>query len=289
MKKLIGVLVLSCIFMMGTLTSCLNTSTQKSSTESVEEKQKIVVATSASPAPFVYTNSDGKIVGYDIEVLEEIFSRLPQYDIEFQKTEFSSIFAGLDSGRFQIGCNHLGFNTERAKKYIFTDEMCFSKRALLVRSDNTDIKSINDIDGHSTEVTATSFNADWFEKYNRSHSSNQVVLQYVDEDHALQDVSDGKIDFEFFTKISMQQQIKDIGLKNLKLIDVPKEEFSEGGGTFFVVPKGQEKLVREMDEAFEAALTDGSILKISKKYFEGDDYTPTLEDIKSEKEKQKKS
>lgn len=42
-----------------------------------------------------------------------------------------------------------------------------------------------------------------------------------------------------------------------------------------------------MDEAFEAALADGTILKISKKYFNGEDYTPTLEDIKAEKEKQK--
>lgn len=112
-------------------------------------------------------------------------------------------------------------------------------------------------------------------------------MQYVDTDNTVQDVSDGKIDFDFFTKISLEQQIKDRGLKNLKLIDIPKEEFSEGGATFFVVPKGQEELAKQMDDAFEAALTDGTILKISKKYFNGEDYTPTLEDIKVEKENQK--
>lgn len=286
MKKLIGLVIIG-LLLMEILTACGSLSTQKTSTKDTKEKQKIVAATSAAPAPFIYMDNNSKIIGYDVEVLEEIFKRLPQYELEIQKTEFASIFAGLDSGRFQVGVNHLGFNIERAKKYIFTDEMCFSKRAILVRNDNTDIKSINDMGGHSTEVTPTSFNADWFDKYNKSHSEKPIVLQNVEEDHSVQDVSDGKIDFEFFTKITMEQQIKDMGLKNLKVIDIPKEEFSEGGANFFIVPKGQEQLAKDMNEAFEAALADGTILKISKKYFYGDDYTPTLEDIKVEKEKQK--
>ncbi|AGF55173.1 polar amino acid transport system substrate-binding protein [Clostridium saccharoperbutylacetonicum] len=286
LKKLI-LLLLTCVTTIGVLVACGNSSVQKSSTEIVKEKQKIVAATSASPAPFITTDSNGKVIGYDTEVLEEIFRRLPQYELEIQKTEFASIFAGLDSGRFQVGFNHLGFNAERAKKYIYTDEMNFAKRAILVRSDNYNIKSIKDLGGHSTEENASSFNAGWYKKYNESHPDKQVTVQYVDTDNTVQDVSDGKIDFDFFTKISLEQQIKDRGLKNLKLIDIPKEEFSEGGATFFVVPKGQEELAKQMDDAFEAALTDGTILKISKKYFNGEDYTPTLEDIKVEKENQK--
>jgi ABC-type amino acid transport/signal transduction systems, periplasmic component/domain len=286
LKKLI-LLLAACAVTMGALAACSNSSVQKSSGEPAKEKQKIVAATSASPAPFISIDSNSKVIGYDTEVLEEIFRRLPQYELEIQKTEFASIFAGLDSGRFQVGFNHLGFNADRAKKYIFTDEMNFAKRAILVRDDNTDIKSIKDLGGHSTEENASSFNAGWYKKYNESHRDSQVAVQYVDGDNTVQDVSDGKIDFDFFTKISLEQQIKDRGLKNLKLIDIPKEEFSEGGATFFVVPKGQEQLAKEMDEAFEAALADGTILKISKKYFNGDDYTPTLEDIKAEKEKQK--
>jgi len=284
-KKFIGLLMI-CVTIVGALTACGNSAAQKSSAEPAKEKQKIVAATSASPAPFISIDSNGKVIGYDTEVLEEIFRRLPQYELEIQKTEFASIFAGLDSGRFQVGFNHLGFNADRAKKYIFTDEMNFAKRAILVRNDNTDIKSIKDLGGHSTEENASSFNAGWYKKYNESHPDNQVAVKYIDGDNTVQDVSDGKIDFDFFTKISLEQQIDDRGLKNLKLIDIPKEEFSEGGATFFVVPKGQEQLAKEMDEAFEAALADGTILKISKKYFKGDDYTPTLDDIKSEKEKQ---
>lgn len=212
LKKLI-LLLLTCVTTIGVLVACGNSSVQKSSTEIVKEKQKIVAATSASPAPFITTDSNGKVIGYDTEVLEEIFRRLPQYELEIQKTEFASIFAGLDSGRFQVGFNHLGFNAERAKKYIYTDEMNFAKRAILVRSDNYNIKSIKDLGGHSTEENASSFNAGWYKKYNESHPDKQVTVQYVDTDNTVQDVSDGKIDFDFFTKISLEQQIKDRGLK----------------------------------------------------------------------------
>lgn len=78
--------------------------------------------------------------------------------------------------------------------------MNFAKRAILVRSDNADIKSIKDLGGHSTEENASSFNAGWYKEYNESHPDKQVAVQYVDIDTTVQDVSDGKIDFDFLQK-----------------------------------------------------------------------------------------
>jgi polar amino acid transport system substrate-binding protein len=309
MKKVFA-LILTVIIAVGGLTACTKSQSvdnksdkntqsadnsedtnQKGTDSTAGTKTKIVAATGGTgPIPFVFTDNDGNLAGYDIEVLKEIFRRLPQYELEIQMTEFASIFTGMDSGLYQVGCNHLGYNEERAEKYIFTDEYNLASSALLVKKDNNEIKSINDIGSHSTEVTAASFNADWLERYNETHADNPVKLNYTETgDNYAQDVSDGIIDFYYFTKISMQQQVDELGLTNLKLIEVSKEESleftgSKASGNFFVVPKGYEKLADEMNKAFEEALNDGTILEISKKYFNGEDYTPTLEDIKQAKE-----
>ena len=72
---------------------------QGSATSDNTEKTKIIVATTGTgPSPFIFQGDDGNLDGYDIAVIKEIFSRLPQYELEFQTTEFASIFTGIDAG-----------------------------------------------------------------------------------------------------------------------------------------------------------------------------------------------
>lgn len=68
----------------------------------VTDKLKVVAATSGAPSPYIY-NVDGTLYGYDVEVLEEVFSRLPQYELEWEVTEFASILTGIDAGYYQRG------------------------------------------------------------------------------------------------------------------------------------------------------------------------------------------
>ncbi|TKV25693.1 transporter substrate-binding domain-containing protein, partial [Citrobacter sp. TBCS-11] len=49
--------------------------------------------------PFTYSDSQGNLTGYDIEVARAVFKKLPQYTVKFQATDFSGIAPGIDSGR----------------------------------------------------------------------------------------------------------------------------------------------------------------------------------------------
>ena len=84
---------------------------QGSATSDNTEKTKIIVATTGTgPSPFIFQGDDGNLDGYDIAVIKEIFSRLPQYELEFQTTEFASIFTGIDAGYYQMGVNNISYN-----------------------------------------------------------------------------------------------------------------------------------------------------------------------------------
>lgn len=92
--------------------------------------------------PFIFQGDDGNLDGYDIAVIKEIFSRLPQYELEFQTTEFASIFTGIDAGYYQMGVNNISYNKERGEKYLFSDVYSVSTYGILVRDDNTDIQTL---------------------------------------------------------------------------------------------------------------------------------------------------
>ena len=76
-------------------------------------KKEIIVATNASPKPFNY-EENGKLTGYEIELVRAIFKDSDKYDVKFEKTEWSGVFAGLDADRYQMAVNNISYTKERA-------------------------------------------------------------------------------------------------------------------------------------------------------------------------------
>ncbi len=249
---------------------------QGSATSDNTEKTKIIVATTGTgPSPFIFQGDDGNLDGYDIAVIKEIFSSLSEYEEEFHTTEFASFFTGIDAGYYQMGVNNISYNKERGEKYLFSDVYSVSTYGILVRDDNTDIQTLDDLPGHTTETSPTSYNASMYQSYNEAHPDAQIEVSYIeDSNNTPLSVSDGKIDFELFSKTTLQSQVAEYGLTNVKIIDVPIEDstafMDKLSGNFFVVSKEYPQLVEDINTAFEAALEEGRILEISKQYL-GDD------------------
>ena len=76
MLKRLGCAVLAGIMVMG-VTAC---SKKEASTTSADGVRHIVVGTGNGAAPFCYLDENGNSVGYDIDVLNELDARLPQYN-----------------------------------------------------------------------------------------------------------------------------------------------------------------------------------------------------------------
>ena len=86
-----------------------------SSGKSASGKKTIEVGTVGTTKPFSYEEKTAKLTGYEIEVLREIFKGSDKYEVNFNKTEWSSVFAGLDSDRFQIGANNISYSKSGKK------------------------------------------------------------------------------------------------------------------------------------------------------------------------------
>jgi polar amino acid transport system substrate-binding protein len=111
----------------------------------IKSRGKAVVATEAAYAPFEFLQ-DGKIVGYDKDVLDGVIKgwnvQLEQLDVPF-----AGILAGLNERKYDFVSTALLINPERAGKYAFTMPVAAAKIGIMRQKDGSKLKSIDDLSG----------------------------------------------------------------------------------------------------------------------------------------------
>lgn len=251
------------------LTSCKGK--KEASADGKPAARKIIAATGAGIRPNAWYEN-GKLIGYEVEILEKVFAELPQYELELQKTEFASIFTGLDAGLFQIGFNQLEYNHTRGEKYIISDVNGVIPRGATVRKGQTEIKSIFDLPGHSTYALPTNANANLYRRWNKEHPGNEVDVRFVEEyGNYLLDIEEGRIDFMYHFVSYLKDEL-DVKGFNDKLEIVPfetadKEKFTgTPDGMFYLFPIGEEQLAADFNAKFEELVENGTINEIFNKY-----------------------
>ena len=245
--------------------------------EEAASKKEIIVATNATPKPFNY-EENGELTGYEIEVVRAIFKDSDKYDVKFEKTEWSGVFAGLDADRYNMAVSNISYTKERAEKYLYAAPTAKNPNVLVVKKDDSSIKSLDNIGGKSTEVVQGTTSAKQLEDYNKQHSDNPTVLKYTKADfqQIMGRLSDGQFDYKIFDKIGVETVIKDQGLDNLKVIELPSDQQPY---VYPLLAKGQDELKTFVDKRIQELYKDGTLEKLSKQFF-GDTYLPAEADIK---------
>ena len=245
--------------------------------EEAASKKEISVATNATPKPFNY-EENGELTGYEIEVVRAIFKDSDKYDVKFEKTEWSGVFAGLDADRYNMAVSNISYTKERAEKYLYAAPTAKNPNVLVVKKDDSSIKSFDDIGGKSTEVVQGTTSAKQLEDYNKQHSDNPTILNYVKGDfqQIMVRLSDGRFDYKIFDKIGVETVIKDQGLDNLKVIELPSDQQPY---VYPLLAKGQDELKAFVDKRIQELYKDGTLEKLSQQFF-GGSYLPAEADIK---------
>ena len=246
------------------------------------EVKTIVAVTGASPRPFTYYDDNNELVGQNIELVNAIFEKLPQYDLKWEVTDFQSIFAGLDSDRYQLGVNNFGMNDERKEKYLFTDPV-FANQLIIVSGKDVDLPEgevldYSDLAGLEFVGQAAVNQTTNVENYNDANPDNPITLTYTEEDLAnqLQAIQDGKYDFTTIDAPMYYGYYQpEFGL-DLKVNFLKGYGTNDGLFSYFLVSKGNEQLVADINKALYEVVTEGKSKELNEKYF-GSDYTPSTD------------
>jgi polar amino acid transport system substrate-binding protein len=91
----------------------------QSTLEDIKKKGVMVAGSSAEYPPFEYV-ADGKLIGYDIEMADEIARRMG-VTMQWEKIDFKGIVAALTAKRVDVLITALTYTPERAGRIAFSD------------------------------------------------------------------------------------------------------------------------------------------------------------------------
>lgn len=244
MKKLLLCAVLSAFF---GLTAC---------EKKPVEKDTLTVVTSADYPPFEYF-VDGKIVGFEIDVVTEIGKRLGK-KIEFKDMSFDAILGALKSGRADMAASCLSATPERIKSVDFSVTFHDDSR-VLVCPETSSVKAIMDLVGNVVGVQSGSTHETFAQKELPSLVRDAKSKSLAKIPDLLQDMKAGRI------SCVMMGSTEAVGVMaqhpGLKSIAVP----SDNAGFGIAFPKNS-PLTEKVSAIIKAMLADGTMETLKKKW-----------------------
>ena len=256
------------------LAGCDSNTEEPSAGEKTNETVKVVnIWTGATGAPTTFVNENGELDGYDVAVANEVDKRIPEIEFKWNKGEFASLFLGLDADRYQVVVNSIVKNPERLEKYLFSDNTYqINKDVIAVSKDNTDIKSLEDLEGKKVVTMASGTSSQLFiEEYSETHPM-ELIPTKASVTEQLRGVQQGQYDATVLNEVVIDSYNKEFG-DGLKKIALP-EEFKEQTevGIHFLFRKDAEDIQKLVDEALTSMKEDGTLSELSMEYL-GADYT----------------
>ncbi|MDR2398013.1 MAG: transporter substrate-binding domain-containing protein [Spirochaetaceae bacterium] len=244
---------------------------------------KVYAATAGFPRPFTFVDESGNLTGHNIELIEAVFAKLPQYQLQWEVTDFPSMFAGMDAGRYQIAVNNFAENEERKEKYLFSDPIFVNRYVAAVAADNTDlgdeIKTFADLSGKTCADSVGTNMATAIEKYNKDHPEAPIKNSYTEADilMVLREVESGKWDFNLIDKpmFDAYKREFDLNLKGIELAPAISGELMKTPYSYLLIGKGNEALAGDINRALRELIVQGTSKRINEKYF-ASDYSPEL-------------
>ena len=226
--------------------------------EAIQTRGTLVVATEGAWSPWTYHEESDKLVGYDVEVATALAEKLG-VKAEFVEGAWDGLFAGLDSGRYDIVCNGVELTEERALTYDFTVPYGYIHTALAVRSDNTDITTFEDLAGKTTANSIASTYMTLAESYGAE------VLGIDTLDETIQMLVAGRVDATLNADVSFYDYLNVHPEADFKIVALT----DEASQVCIPVRKGEETatLLAALDEAIEELRADGTLAEISERYF----------------------
>ena len=83
------------------------------------QNRELIVASSATYAPFAFENKDKQIVGFDIDIINAI-AKQQGLKIKIVNTPFTGIFGALNNGDVDLVISGVTINEKRKQSYDFT-------------------------------------------------------------------------------------------------------------------------------------------------------------------------
>ncbi|WP_445258806.1 ABC transporter substrate-binding protein/permease [Nocardioides aurantiacus] len=216
------------------------------------------VGTEGTYPPFTFEDPDtGDLTGYDVDVVKAV-AKEAGWQLRFATSPFDAIFGSLDSGRIDVVANQITINPEREARYRFSQPYTYSRGVIVTAADDDSITTLADLKGKTTAQSETS---NWSQVAKDAGAKVENVEQFS---QAATLLAQGRVDAIVNDNIAVLDYLETSGSDEVKIAGYAGDDVGEQALTF---RKDGAQLQREADRALEQLRSDGTLERLSEKYF----------------------
>ena len=227
-----------------------------SSLDDIKTKGVLVFATDATYPPFESIDKDGKIIGFDVDVGNEVARRMG-LKAQFVNTAWDGIFMGLNNKNYDVIISSVSITPKRQEAYDFSMPYKDSYQILVVKKDEKEIKAKDDLKGKKVGVQIGTTS----EKEAKSVAGVSEVKSYNTFVEPFMELAFGRVD----------AVIVNGAVANTFVQRYP-DKFKITGDPFLynkqgiVIRKGEKELKEAVDKVLKQMDDEGWITKLREKY-----------------------
>lgn len=247
------------------LAACNNsaTPTESAATDTAADapantaSMNIKIATESSYKPFSYTDADGKLIGYEIELIDALCAQM-QATCETTSQDWDGLIPGLNARKFDAAIAAMSITPERKKVLDFSDPYFYTGIILIGKKD--DSISVDDLKGQpiaSQRATVAS-------KYLQDSHPEADIKLYDTQDNAYLDLSSGRARAMMSDKVTGIDWLKTEAGKDF---EVKGQEISTDDDAMGIAFRKADPLVAKFNAALAELKANGTYDKITTSYF----------------------
>ena len=226
---------------------------------SVLAKDKLIVGCDTNFMPFEF-KQDGQYVGFDIDFWAAIAKEIGE-EYELQPMDFNGLIPALQTGNIDVAIAAMTIKSEREKVVDFAYPYYDAGLIILVRADEKNIKSLEDLEGKNIATKLGTTSAD----YAKKNAKAKEVKLYPNIDGAYMELATGGADAVLFDSPAVLYYSKTAGKDKTKVVGPLYMGQSYG----IAFPQGS-PLAEKSSIAILKLMENGTYAEIYKKWFGSD-------------------
>ena len=243
------------------LAGCNNSSTPADGAATADTTSdapmNIKIATESSYKPFSYTDADGKLIGYEIELVDALCAQMKaKCDVISQ--DWDGLIPGLNAQKFDAIIAGMSITPERKEVVEFTDPY-FHTGIILIGKKGDDI-SVADLKGQPIASQRSTVASQYLQD---EHAEADVKL-YDTQDNAYLDLTSGRVRAMMSDKVTGIDWLKTDAGKNY---EVKGQEISTDEDAMGIAFRKGDPLVAKFNKALAELKDNGTYDQITGSYF----------------------
>lgn len=225
------------------------------------------IGTDPTYAPFESKNAQGQLVGFDIDLANEICKRI-QTKCTYVESDFDALIPSLKAKKIDAIISSLSITAKRQEEIAFSDKLYAANSRLIAPKGSKLQPTLESLKGKNIGLLQGTTQETYANEYWRPKGVN--VTPYANQDLVYQDLTAGRIDAAFQDEVAASEGFlkQPVGKDYAFAGPAVKDDKIFGVGTGMGLPKESTELKAAIDKAFESMRKDGTYDKLAKKYFD---------------------